>query len=147
MIREINENDAADMAELVKQLSPTELNMTDEIVHQIKTKISEMARLGYMKIFGYQQDERIIGTCSIGKMEGITKECRPFAVIENVVVLDSARSNGIGRQLVRHAMDQAENWDCYKVILETGTQDEWKLRFYEKCGLTRGGKTAFIKRF
>jgi GNAT superfamily N-acetyltransferase len=64
-----------------------------------------------------------------------------------VVVLDTIRSKGIGKQLVRHAMAQAEKWNCYKVILETGSKDEWKLRFYDSCGLTRGGKTAFMKRF
>jgi GNAT superfamily N-acetyltransferase len=64
-----------------------------------------------------------------------------------VVVLDTIRSKGIGKQLVRHAMAQAEKWNCYKVILETGSKDEWKLRFYDSCGLTRGNKTAFMKRF
>jgi len=83
----------------------------------------------------------------LGRVEGLSKACRPFAVIENVVVLDSIRSRGIGKQLVGRAIAQAQKWNCYKVILETGTQEEWKLRFYDKCGLSRGGKTAFMKRF
>jgi len=147
MIREINEQDARDMAELVRQLSPSDVSITDEMIETIRAKIATLLELKHMKVFGYEQDGKIIGTCTLGRMEGISKGCRPFAVIENVVVLDSIRSQGIGKHLVGHAIAQAEKWDCYKVILETGTQDEWKLKFYENCGLTRGSKTAFMKRF
>jgi len=147
MIREINELDAADMAGLIRQLSPFEVTVTEDMVAAIRAKILAITQLDHMKIFGYEQAGRIVGTCTLGRMEGLSKNCRSFAVIENVVVLDSNRSQGIGKQLVCHAIDQAEKWNCYKVILETGSQDEWKLRFYEKCGLSRGGKTAFMKRF
>ena len=143
MIREINERDAGEMAELIKQLASS----TAEIITDtIRSRILEMMQLDHMKVLGYEHDGKIVGTCTLAKVEGLSHGCRPFGVIENVVVLDSARSRGIGRQLVRHAIDQAEAWDCYKVILETGTKNEWKLRFYESCGLTRGSKTAFIKR-
>lgn len=147
MIREIIEKDAGDMAELIRQLSPSDVNVSENMVRAIRAKILSMAELNHMKIFGYEQDGKIVGTCTLGRMEGLSRECRPFAVIENVVVLDSTRNQGIGKQLVRHAITQAEQWGCYKVILETGSQDEWKLRFYEKCGLTRDSKTAFMKRF
>jgi GNAT superfamily N-acetyltransferase len=147
MIREVMERDAQDLAELFRQLSSTPLSVTDDMVNAIRNKISALASLEHMKVFGYELDGSIVGTCTLGRVEGLSKACRPFAVIENVVVLDTIRRGGIGKQLVRHAMAQAESWNCYKVILETGTKDEWKLQFYEKCGLTRGDKTAFMKRF
>ena len=56
-------------------------------------------------------------------------------------------AKGIGTALVCHAANQAEKWNCYKVVLETGTKNEGKLHFYEKCGFCRGDKTAFIRRF
>ena len=148
MIREVNTQDASDMAELLRQLSSSdESSVTEEIVAEIKAKIADMSQLEHMLVFGYELDGKIVGTCTLGRVEGLSKGCRPFAIIENVVVLDAIRNKGIGKQLVRHAMSQAEKWNCYKVILETGTKDEWKLRFYDSCGLTRGGKTAFMKRF
>ncbi|MBK9925771.1 MAG: GNAT family N-acetyltransferase [Anaerolineales bacterium] len=148
MIREVNTQDANDMAELLRQLSSSdEASVTEETVAAIKAKIADMSQLEHMMVFGYELDGKIVGTCTLGRVEGLSKGCRPFAIIENVVVLDAIRSRGIGKQLVRHAMTQAEKWNCYKVILETGTKDEWKLRFYDSCGLTRGGKTAFMKRF
>jgi GNAT superfamily N-acetyltransferase len=144
MIRVINEHDAVEMAELIRQLASSNAEIHTDT---IRSKILEMAQLDHLRVFGYEQDGRIVGTCTLAKIEGLSHGCRPFAVIENVVVLDSVRSKGIGRQLVRHAIDLAQTWDCYKVVLETGTKQEWKLKFYESCGLTRGSKTAFIKRF
>jgi GNAT superfamily N-acetyltransferase len=144
MIRVITEHDAFEMAELIRQLASSTAEIHTET---IRSKILEMAQLDHLQVFGYEQDGRIVGTCTLARVEGLSHGYRPFAVIENVVVLDSVRSKGIGRQLVRHAIDQAQTWDCYKVVLETGTTQEWKLKFYESCGLTRGSKTAFIKRF
>jgi len=147
MLRAISENDASDLAELMRELSPFPSEVTEETTAQIRRKIQEISQLGHMRVYGYEKDGRLVGTCTLGRVEGLSKGCRPFAVIENVVVLESMRSQGIGEQLVCHAIDQAEKWGCYKVSLETGSKQEWKLQFYEKCGLTRGDKTAFIKRF
>ncbi len=147
MIREMNQQDAYAMAVLIKQLSISNIDITDGMVAAIKAKLSALTSVEHIKVFGYEQAGSVVGTSTLGRMEGLSNDCRPFAVIENVVVLDTVRGQGIGKQLVRHAMAQAEKWGCYKVILETGRKEEWKLKFYESCGLTRGDKTAFIKRF
>jgi len=134
------------MAELLRQLQDAPA-FTAADLDRLAAQIAVMTRLDHMKIFGFEQAGKLVGTCTLGKVEGLSYGCRPFAMIENVVVLATMRSQGIGQQLVCHAIAQAEQWQCYKVILETGTTTEWKLQFYEKCGLTRGAKTAFIKRF
>ncbi len=72
---------------------------------------------------------------------------QPISVIENLVVEKTIRSEGIGKKLIMYATKIAEKWNCYKLILETGSKQDWKLSFYKKCGLTCGDKTAFIKRF
>lgn len=147
MIRQVKESDAPEMAELMCQLSSRSIAVSDEMISAIEAKISDISHLEYMEVFGYEVDGKIVGTCTLSRVEGLSWGCRPFGVIENVVVLDSHRCKGIGQHLVRHAIDEAQKWDCYKVILETGAKDEWKLRFYESCGLNRGEKTAFTKRF
>ena len=144
MIRELTERDLEEVSVLLQQLSPYPVKPDRE---KLRTKILEIAASGYIKVFGYECAGRIIGMCTVGRIEGLSKGCRPFAVIENVVVDAAMHRKGVGTQLVRHAMAQAEQWNCYKVVLESGTKDEGKLGFYEQCGLTRGEKTAFIKRF
>ena len=143
MIRPVNETDCTDISHLILQLDP------DDTIPNVslKEKIGEINAMQHMRLFGYEEDKKIIGMCTIGKIEGLSQNIRPFAVIENVVVNDSFRCRGIGKKLVLHAIDQAMQWNCYKVILETGSRNEWKLKFYENCGFTKGEKTAFIKRF
>jgi GNAT superfamily N-acetyltransferase len=142
MIRPVNETDCTDISRLILQLDPV------DTIHdnRLKEKIGKMNAMQHMRLFGYEEYEKIIGMCTIGKIEGLSQKLRPFAVIENVVVDDSFRCRGIGRKLVLHAIDQAKQWNCYKVILGTGTKQDWKLKFYENCGFTKGEKTTFIKR-
>ena len=52
----------------------------------------------HMKTFGFEADKKIVGMCTIGRVEGLSKNCSPFAVIENVVVESSMRRGGIGTQ-------------------------------------------------
>lgn len=144
MIREITEEDYKDIKTLLKQLSsyPIEVDSTILI-----SDIKRINKLEHMKVIGFEADKKIVGMCTIGRVEGISKNGRPFSVIENVVVEKSVRSKGIGKKLIQYAIQIAESWNSYKVILETGSKLEWKLNFYEKCGFESGSKTAFIKRF
>jgi hypothetical protein len=41
------------------------------------------------------------------------------------------------------AVDIAEDSNCYKVMLLTGSKKEETLKFYEEAGLARGIKTGF----
>ncbi len=81
------------------------------------------------------------------RIDGLSYNCRPFAIIENLVTDQEHRQNGYAKEVVTRAIDIAKDWNCYKVILETGTQQKWKWQFYRDCGLNQGEKTSFIKRF
>jgi len=144
MIRVLREGDAAEVVELLVQLgSPS----VDPDPARVGAKLAEMHACGHVRVFGFDDGGRVVGMVTVGRIEGLSYDCRPFAVIENVVVQDSERRRGIGTRLVRRAIDQAQAWGCYKVVLETGSRRDATFRFYEGCGLRRGEKTAFIKRF
>ena len=94
MIRAVNPQDAHDMAVLIKQLSSSNIDITDEMVTAIKAKLSALTGVEHMKVFGYEQAGNIVGTSTLGRVEGLSNDCRPFAVIENMVVLDTFRGQG-----------------------------------------------------
>ncbi len=77
----------------------------------------------------------------------LTREARPFAVIENVVTHSAHRNRGFGRAILRAAVAAAKNAGCYKVHLATGSKRESTLRFYEGAGFTRDAKTYFEVRW
>ena len=144
MIRRIIEEDYPEVKSLLAELSPSDATPGDI---KLRADINRINGRSNMELIGYDVEGKIAGMCTLGRVEGISKGGRPFAVIENVVVARAFRSKGIGKALIRSAIETARKCGCYKVILETGTRQEWKLGFYEKCGLEKGEKIAFIKRF
>ena len=94
-----------------------------------------------------EHENIIVSMCMLAVVPNLSRGARPFGVIENVVTLEAFRRCGFGRACLEHALDLAAEHDCYKVMLQTGTQQEWKLAFYESCGFDRCTKTAFEYRF
>ncbi len=87
----------------------------------------------------------IVGVCYLNVIPNLTRSCHPYALIENVVVDAQVRKRGIGKQLIKFAIDYSFQSGCYKVMLMTG-RDVQLHRFYEQCGMTNGNKVAFIVR-
>ena len=54
--------------------------------------------------------------------------------IEDIVTDPNHRSMGIGKCMVTHLLQIAEEYNCYKVVLQC---DETNIPFYEKCGFRR----------
>jgi len=59
---------------------------------------------------------------------------RPYALIENVVVDASQRSQRHGEQLMRYVIEQARAAACYKITLTSALRREDAHRFYERLG-------------
>lgn len=84
----------------------------------------------------------VVATCVLIVVPNLTRNQRPFALIENVVSDAAQRGRGFGKKIVQAAIAHAFALDCYKVMLMTGRSDPAVLGFYEACGFERG-KTAF----
>jgi GNAT superfamily N-acetyltransferase len=50
---------------------------------------------------------------------------------------------GLGKAVLKAALEIAWKADCYKVMLATGSRREATLSFYEGAGFHRGGQTYF----
>ncbi len=88
----------------------------------------------------------LVSSCTLGIIPNLSRGARPYAVIENVVTHAEHRRAGLGRAVLRAALDRAWDADCYKVMLATGSQEAATLEFYEAVGFLRGGKTFFEMR-
>ncbi len=54
------------------------------------------------------------------------------------------RGRGFGKRCLKSATDIAEGRNCYKIMLLTGSNKEWKHDFYESCGFDKDEKTGFV---
>jgi GNAT superfamily N-acetyltransferase len=97
-----------------------------------------------IRYFGGFDDGNLVSSCTIALVPNLTRGCRPYGLIENVVTHASYRGQGRGKRMLREALDFAWANDCYKVMLLTGRKDEATLKFYEGAGFDRNRKTGFV---
>jgi GNAT superfamily N-acetyltransferase len=85
----------------------------------------------------------LVSSCTLAIIPNLSRGARPCGVIENVVTHSDYRRGGLGRAVLRAAVDRAWSVNCYKVTLATGSKQETTLAFYEAAGFRRDGKTYF----
>lgn len=98
------------------------------------------------RYFGGFDSSALVASCTIMLIPNLTRGCRPYGVIENVVTHAECRQQGWGRALLAHALEFAWSHNAYKVMLMTGRKDAQTLRFYTSAGFDMNGKQAFIAR-
>lgn len=99
-----------------------------------------------MTVFVVEVDGRLVSSCTLVIVPNLTRVARPYALVENVVTHADYRNRGLARSVLGAALDAAWAADCYKVMLATGSSNPETLRFYERSGFERGGKTFFQAR-
>jgi len=91
-------------------------------------------------------DDRLVGTAEVLIVANLTHQGRPWAVVENVVVSESMRRQGVGHELMQRLIDMAREADCYKLQLTSGKHRTGAHEFYRSLGLqavAEGLKTYF----
>lgn len=133
------DDDLAEILSLYAQLNPGDLLPDKASAAATWTRIltSEM-----MSVHVAEVDGAVAASCVLIVVPNLTRNQRPFALIENVVSAVALRGQGLGKAVVQAAVAHAFARDCYKVMLMTGRSDPAVLGFYEACGFQRG-KTAF----
>jgi len=140
-IRELAEHDLDALLGLYAELNPADAPLPEH------PRVLEVwrAMLGDPKLhsLGGFVDEQLVTTCTLLLAPNLTRGCRSYALIENVVTTAAQRKRGYGQTILAHACEIAWQHDCYKVMLQTGRKDEATLAFYESAGFDRHVKQAF----
>lgn len=143
-IRETKQNELNELLDLYSHLHSSDDPLPRiDVVNAIWREIQTNPNLLY---FGLYVDGRLVSSCTITIIPNLTRGCRPYGVIENVVTHKDFRAKGYGRAILGHALEYAWKRNCYKVMLQTGREDEWVFRFYESVGFDKHEKQAFLAR-
>lgn len=113
----------------------------DEVVAVVWQKI--LARPGHT-VFGGWLGDMLVSSCALTTIPNLTRGCRPYGVLENVVTHAAHRNQGHGKAIVAHALTDAWASGCYKVMLLTGRKDDATTRFYESAGFDGDEKRGFV---
>jgi GNAT superfamily N-acetyltransferase len=141
-IRQIQPHELPDLLDLYKHLHSEDDPLPESrVVDAVWQEL--MANRRY-KYFGVFEREKMLSSCTITVIPNITRACRPYGVIENVVTHKNYRSQGYGKAVLAAALSHAWLEGCYKVMLLTGRKDQATFEFYELAGFDRNEKQAFI---
>jgi predicted N-acetyltransferase YhbS len=86
----------------------------------------------------------------IGSLIGIINkdfkgDCKPFMVVENVIVAEEYRRMGIANSLMNNIDRVAIENECSSIMLVSGMHRIWAHKFYEKIGYKGDAVKGFKK--
>lgn len=84
------------------------------------------------KIIVIEYNNKIIASGTILIENKVIHGINRVAHIEDIVICNTSRGLGLGKQLIHFLINIAKEEDCYKVILNCKKE---YAGFYEKCGL------------
>jgi len=145
-IREVNSGDLNALHDLyMNHLFKNRLNNEPQNITKWADLLEKIiADKNYHILIG-EVDSKIISSVTIIILENLPHNTRPYALIENVVTHEDYRNKGYASELMEYACKIAEENNCYKIMLMTGSKKDSTLGFYEKCGFNKNDKTGFIK--
>ena len=141
-IRELALSELNALLDLYTHMHDADAPLPDR--ERVETLWQEIQASPYFKYFGAFVTNKLVSSCTLSIIPNLTRGCRPYGLIENVVSHSDFRQRGLGRALLKHTLAYAWGCNCYKVMLLTGRKNEAVYRFYEGAGFDRNAKQAFI---
>ncbi len=142
MVREAYEKELNDLLELYLHLH--EEAMPEVTEHLLETWDKIIQDENYHIIVN-EVNGKIVLSCVCVIILNLTRNIRPYAFIENVVMHTDYRGNGYATECLNYAKGIAEKMGCYKMMLLTGSKKDTTLKFYGNAGYNNTDKIAFIQ--
>jgi GNAT superfamily N-acetyltransferase len=100
---------------------------------------AKMAQYPNYHVFVAEQDGEVVGTFALLIMDNLANGGVPSGIVEDVAVLPELQGQGIGKAMMRFAMERCRRDGCYKMMLSSNQIRTEAHRFYEALGFTRHG--------
>jgi GNAT superfamily N-acetyltransferase len=144
IIREIEQSELEDLLTLYADLHDSDDPLPGRsVVFALWDRIKADPN---QKYYGAFEQDRLVSSCVLMIVPNLTRGCRPYGIIENVVTHHDFRRKGLGKAVLAVALEHAWEQNCYKVMLLTGRKTEVVFSFYESAGFDRYAKQAFLAR-
>ena len=137
--RELMENEIFELLDLYEQLEQNEVK-----INEIEAKkIWKIIKSQNIKYFIAKNNGKIISSCYICIIPNFTRNGKSIGFIENVITDKEFRRKGIGRKVIKNAIEYAKRQNCYKIILQSGIKRNEAHKFYESIGFNGETKKAY----
>jgi GNAT superfamily N-acetyltransferase len=99
----------------------------------------------YLLIGAKDEHNRLLGSVMCILCMDFVGDCRPFAVLENLIVSEKARGLGIGKLLVQYVEEWARERNCYYIMFTSLAKRKEAHAFYHRIGYAEGIVEGFKK--
>ena len=113
-------------------------------LEEARAMLAGFARYPNYRLFVACDGTEVVGTYALLVMHNLAHCGAPSAIAEDVVVTHQRRGQGIGRQLMAHAMAEAARAGCYKLALSSNGKRHAAHAFYDGLGFERHGLSFVI---
>lgn len=148
-VRTATEADIPRILELYQQLvlDPSEVEMVRPEPEFSREMFREMTDLEGYHLLVAEVDGEVVGTTVLAILPGLAHGISHWGVMEFMVVDEPHRSRGIGKALMDHAAELAQEAGCYKIMLGSNKKRTEAHRFYRNAGYeaTHEGFTRYFK--
>lgn len=126
-MEQLPKRDAPKIAGVINQAAERyEGAIPDELYNKPYMSLDELENeMEKMKFYGYF-DEILVGVIGLQSLEEVT-------LIRHLYILPEHQRQGIGTQLLDHALDNSSSED---ILVGTWEAAKWAVQFYEKHGFT-----------
>lgn len=142
MVREANKEDLKEILELYLCLH--EESIPEESDYLLSTWKQIIEDENHYLIVN-EINGKIVSSCVCVIIPNLTRNVRPYAFVENVVTHTDFRGQGLASECLEYAKRIAQQHNCYKMMLLTGSKKKETLDFYTRAGYNSTDKTAFIQ--
>lgn len=138
-INRICADDLEELADLYKELLYVEANLEK----MKKTFEWVNSNDNYILLGAKDANNKLVGSVLGITCQDIIGSCRPFMVIENVIVKNNKR--GIGKQLMNYLENYAHEINCSYTMLVSSSYRKESHKFYESVGYDIDAVQGFKK--
>jgi ribosomal protein S18 acetylase RimI-like enzyme len=128
-IKPIGRDDLTDLATLLAELSGKPTSKESML-----NNFEWMEKNGDYYVLGAKLDQRLAGSIMGIVCRDLVGECQPFLVVENVIVSNQFRGQGIGKRLMLEMEKIGIKRDCHYIMFVSGAQRRDAHQFYESLG-------------
>jgi N-acetylglutamate synthase-like GNAT family acetyltransferase len=139
IVRRAAPTDAAAITALYAQL------VSNSSVSVLPERIAQVAKDLNTALLVCEYGGHVCGTALVSLCADVMFKAQPFAVVENVVIDESARGQGVGTTLFQYIESFCRDAECSKIMLLSAVDREDAHRFFERMGFVGSSKRGFVK--
>ena len=128
-VQSVTVNDLEPLAQLYEELSGEKTNL-----YRMEVNFKLMERNQNYVILIAKDGDLVVGTVMGIICLDLVGECKPFMVIENVIVKSVYQGRGIGKMLMKEIEDIGRKQDCYYTMFVSSGHRKEAHKFYEAIG-------------